>query len=242
MKKNGKNHRSERAHQTDNGGCFERYMSSHHFQCAVTHSSVVQDSDDSYERHEFLGDRVVGLLVAERLFRIFPHADEGGLALRYNGLVNRTALATLARDLGLVDYIRMSDDLRNQDNERIHADCFEAVVAAIYLDHGLDEVRRFLIPLLSLAESPKAEFRDPKSELQERLAANGCRPPAYRVVERSGPDHAPCFRVACVLPKETGARIKGITECAPFEGEGTSLQRAEQVAARVCLIAWPTQT
>jgi len=192
---------------------------------ALTHASTTgRGSTADYERLEFLGDRVLGLLVADMLLRRFPDATEGELAKRHAWLVSREALAEVAEGLGLGAHLIVakgtaSNDLQN--NPAVLADACEAVIAALYLDGGLEAARGLIgtqwAPLIELARTPP---REPKTTLQEWVQARGMALPSYRVVEQEGPDHEPLFTIEAAVPG-SGA----------VTGKGRSKRAAEQEAA-----------
>jgi ribonuclease-3 len=153
-----------------------------------------------YERLEFLGDRVLGLVIADLLWRGFEHEQEGPLPRRLTHLVRRDALARVADTIGLDQYLQLSPAEAAAGaarNPGILADVLEAVIAAIYLDGGFAAafafVERFWEPLIAEMEGPP---RDPKTSLQEWAQARGLPLPDYRLIGTSGPDHAPHFTVA----------------------------------------------
>ncbi|HYM18618.1 MAG TPA: ribonuclease III [Micropepsaceae bacterium] len=192
---------------------------------ALSHASVGQESN---ERLEFLGDRVLGLIVAEKLYADFPNQTEGGLAVRLNALVRREACSKVAEDVGLAPYLIMAkaeSGSGGRQKSAILSGACEAVIAAIYLDGGLDAARNFIMRYWQDAFSNlKPELRDAKTALQEWSQAAE-RPdrsqPRYSVKERVGPDHSPFFTVE--------VRIAGQEpEC----GEGPTKRDAEQDAAR----------
>tara|TARA_R110002072_G_scaffold3654_1_gene25858 strand:+ start:883 stop:1557 length:675 start_codon:yes stop_codon:yes gene_type:complete len=196
---------------------------------ALTHASFGdgQNRDQSYERLEFLGDRVLGLLTAERLFRDFRDAREGALAPRLNALVSRKACAKVARrfDLGHVIRLGKSEEAHNgRNNESILGDVMEAVLAAVYLDGGLGAAKELYekgwdADIDAIAHKPA----NPKSELQESLAKRGLMP-RYDLAEQGGPDHKPVFTVHVF--------VDGYD---PAFGEGGSKQAAERAAAQAFL-------
>jgi ribonuclease III len=152
-----------------------------------------------YERLEFLGDRVLGLVVADYLWHRFEGEPEGDLTRRHTHLVRREALARVSETIGLGQYLVLSRTeaaAGTASNPGILADACEALIAAIYLDGGFEAasafVRRFWEPLIEEMEEPP---RDPKTALQEWVQARGLALPAYELVATSGPDHAPLFTV-----------------------------------------------
>ena len=191
---------------------------------ALTHSSARNGKDGNYERLEFLGDRVLGLVIAENLFRLFPTASEGELSVRLNQLVSAEACARIADNIGLHRFIRTGQDVKKLTGKRvlsIRADVVESVIAAIYLEGGLPPAREFIEthwkPLF--ADGVKLK-RDAKTELQEWAHAHFGETPVYRVEDRSGPDHEPRFTVQVL--------VKGVE---PEIGVDRSKRAAEQVAA-----------
>ncbi len=198
---------------------------------ALRHSSAVQSvqgSGPDNERLEFLGDRVLGLVIADMLLKAFPAEDEGNLARRFNALVRRETCAAVAReiDLGAVLVLGKAEvQSGGQKKETILADACEAVLAALYLDGGLAAatgfIRQYWGPRLQDMTAPP---RDPKTLLQEWAQGHGLPYPQYRIIDRSGPDHAPSFEVE--------VRVEGF---APSTGQGASKRRAEQNAARAML-------
>jgi ribonuclease-3 len=156
-----------------------------------------------FERLEFLGDRVLGLLIADHLWRRFEGEPEGDLTRRHTHLVRREALVRVAETIGLGRYLvlsRAEATAGAAGNPGILADACEALIAAIYLDGGFEAasafVRRFWEPLIDEMEEPP---RDPKTALQEWVQARGLALPAYELVATSGPDHAPLFTVAAYV-------------------------------------------
>ncbi|MBV9824466.1 MAG: ribonuclease III [Alphaproteobacteria bacterium] len=182
----------------------------------------------SYERLEFLGDRVLGLVIAELLWRRFEHEPEGHLTRRLTHLVRREALARVAGEIGLAPYLKMSAaevTAGAAQHPGILADVMEAVIAAIYIDGGFPEAQAFIIrlwePMLTEMAAPP---RDPKTSLQEWVQGRGLPLPAYELVDTSGPDHAPLFTIA--------VRVSGHEEAT---GTASSKRGAELAAAAALL-------
>ena len=198
------------------------------YQQALTHRSAGRRNN---ERLEFLGDSLVGMLVAELLFELHVRADEGDLTRMRAQLVSGAALAEVARELALGDLLRLGQgELKSGGYRRdsILADAFEALVAAVYLDAGWDACRTCVRQLFAeRAAQLRAPEKDAKTRLQELLQANGHALPVYTVKSTSGEPHVQVFRVSCVVPHA------GIET----EGEGGSRRRAEQVAAQAALQA-----
>lgn len=196
------------------------------FDDALTHGSLGGGRD--YQRLEFLGDRVLGLVIADALFARFPNEQEGQLSARLNGLVTRETCADVARDLGIAPLVRLGKQARDdggRDSANILGDITESLIGALYLDAGLDAARRFILAswgerIGALKEAPK----HPKSALLEWAAAHRRKPPEYAVVSRDGPDHAPRFTVAVAIRNAGEATATG-----------ASKQEAETAAARALL-------
>jgi ribonuclease-3 len=180
---------------------------------ALTHGSIASATRPDNQRLEFLGDRVLGLVMAEALFRADLKASEGQLAPRYNALVKGETCAAMAREIGLGDVLKLgrSEMLSGgRRKEALLADAMEAVIAAVYLDAGFDTARDMILRLWrdrldSLDDDP----RDAKTALQEWAQANGMPPPAYDQTDRSGPDHAPVFHITARLADGREAHASG---------------------------------
>lgn len=197
---------------------------------ALTHRSVVSGRIIGYERLEFLGDRVLGLVVADMLMEAFPDENEGALARRLAALVREKTLAAVARDIGLGAELRLGPSEAEsgaRENDALLADACEAMIAAIYRDGGLAPARRFIERHWSdRLAAEVAPPHDAKSALQEWAQARALPLPVYRVVEREGPDHAPLFTVS--------VEVEGRP---PASATGPSKRVAEQAAARALLEA-----
>jgi ribonuclease-3 len=166
---------------------------------ALTHASAEPSSNNAYERLEFLGDRVLALVIAERLLERFPDEREGEISRRHVGLVRREALAEVARRMDFGQFLLLSRgeaEAGSRDRESILADVMEAVLAALYLDGGLDTAQRFILDhWTDLLEAEIAPPQDPKTTLQEWAQGRGLPLPSYEVVAQEGPSHAPQFTV-----------------------------------------------
>ena len=198
---------------------------------ALTHSSALaggRDRGGSYQRLEFLGDHVLGLVISDMLFRAFPAATEGELSRRLAALVRKETCADVARAIDLGPAMRLGNSEIQAGGHRraaILADVCEALIGAVFIDGGYP-------PAAALIErywqermlKPPRPLRDPKTLLQEWAQARGMPAPSYREIERSGPDHSPEFRVAVELFERT-----------PAEGTGRSKRAAEQAAAAAML-------
>jgi ribonuclease-3 len=188
---------------------------------ALTHGSTGAARD--YQRLEFLGDRVLGLAIAEWLHAA-ETGDEGRLSQRLNALVSRATCARIARSIGLGSHIRLGKQARDDggaDSDNILGDVMEALIGASFVTHGFEETRAMVRRLWADAVSGQTgQRKHPKSALQEWCAGNRRRMPEYRLVERSGPDHAARFTVAVSVP--------GVGEAEAIAG---SKQEAETKAA-----------
>jgi len=196
-------------------------------EAALTHISALKGARNragSYQRMEFLGDHVLGLVISDVLFRTFPKADEGELSRRLADLVRKETCAEIARNIELGTAIRLGASESNAGGRKrpaILADVCEALIGAVYLDGGYPAASAVVERLWQARMQATAQpLRDPKTVLQEWAQARGLPTPAYREVARSGPDHDPEFRVAVQLPN-----------FAPAEGSGRSKRAAEQAAA-----------
>ncbi|MBA3577734.1 MAG: ribonuclease III [Sphingomonas sp.] len=191
------------------------------FRSALTHSS---SKSDNYERLEFLGDRVLGLVIAGWLYERFPTEPEGKLSLRFNSLVARETCGEIGRELGLPAVIRLGKQARDDGanwSDNVVGDVVEALIGAMYLDGGLEAaealVRRIWEPMVA---GQRRAPKHPKSSLQEIAAARNLPNPAYEVTARSGAHHSPRFTV----------RVS-IRQLGEAEAEGSSKQEAETCAA-----------
>lgn len=199
---------------------------------ALTHASA--DAVTSNERLEFLGDRVLGLIIAEKLHALYPADPEGALALKFNALARGAACAQAAAQAGLAEHVILANSEKSaggRDKPAILSGVCEAVIAALYLDGGMDAARAFVTRYWAgQFEGLSHDMRDAKTKLQEwaQSAASKARgsaaAPVYTLKEQSGPDHAPRFVVE--------VRVGGFD---PVTGEGGSKRQAEQDAARKLL-------
>lgn len=189
-------------------------------QQALTHSSCSGKVSENYERLEFLGDRVLGVAVAEMLYNAFPQEPEGSLSQRHTSLVCKEAVSDVVRHLGLDKYVRISsEDIRENDN--VLCDVGEAIIGAIYIDGGsdkaLDYVRRIWHGLIHKDLTPP---KDSKTLLQEVAHTKGLSAPVYEVVSREGAEHEPIFHISVSF--DDGLKVIGI---------GRNKKLAEQDAA-----------
>lgn len=197
---------------------------------ALTHSSTARDRagrEFTNERLEFLGDRVLGLAVADLLCERFPGEDEGALARRFTALVRREALARVATDIDLARHIVLApgeEEAGGRDNPSLLADTCEAVIAALFLDGGWETAVSFVRarwePLMAEDVEPPV---DSKTELQEWAQGHGLALPAYDVVDRQGPAHAPTFTVEVRVAGRVAARSKGLSKRAAEQGAAKAM-------------------
>lgn len=204
---------------------------------ALTHPSYAGDrrgrvtgkaGASAYERLEFLGDRVLGLVIAQMLLDHFPDEPEGDIARRHTALVRGTALARVAGEIDLGAHLRLSqgeEGAGGREKDAILSDAAEALIGAMYLDGGLEPAAEFIrtnwTPYLDKHNTPP---QDSKTALQEWAQARGLPVPAYEERGRSGPDHAPEFTVV--------VRVDGHP---PAEATGPSKRKAEKAAAKILL-------
>jgi len=199
-------------------------------QTALTHSSYGQGHN---ERLEFLGDSILGWVIAEALYQRFPHAREGQLSRLRAGLVKGVTLAEIARELGLGDYLRLGQGEMKSGGFRRDstlADAFEAIIGAIFLDSDITTCQQRVLNLFdSRLQSLSLEdtLKDPKTLLQEYLQSRKQALPSYRILSTSGKEHEQVFKVACDVDLLDKA----------VEASGTSRRYAEQAAAQLALDA-----
>lgn len=195
---------------------------------ALAHRSAVGRGEATYERLEFLGDRVLALVIADLLYEYYPHEEEGALAKRLVALVRRETLAEVAVKLDMGPLITLSkgeEDAGGRENPAILSDVCEALIGALHRDGGLAPARRFILRHWhDLMTAEKTPPKDAKTSLQEWAQGKGYELPDYRTVARSGPDHAPCFTIEVTVAKFP-----------PERGEGATKRVAEQVAAELLL-------
>ena len=199
---------------------------------ALTHISALTGSRNrsgSYQRLEFLGDHVLGLVISDMLFRAFPKADEGELSRRLAELVRKEACADVARDLDVGAALRLGASEANaggRTRTAILADVCEAIIGAVYLDGGYEAASGLIRRLWEgRMRAPVRPLRDSKTMLQEWAQGRGLPTPSYLEIGRTGPHHNPEFRVAVALPDRP-----------PAEGLGRSKREAEQAAAAAMLV------
>jgi ribonuclease III len=195
---------------------------------AVTHSSRSSSTRPDNQRLEFLGDRVLGLVMSEALLNDDLEAPEGLLAPRFNALVRKETCADIAREIDIGSVLKLGRSEMMTGGRRklaLLGDAMEAIIAAVYLDGGLNAAKAMILSLWGeRIKSVESDARDPKTSLQEWAQARGQNPPAYREVSRSGPDHAPIFTIRCELADGRSS-----------EANAGSKRIAEQEAAKILL-------
>ncbi len=199
---------------------------------ALTHPSVGDGAKSvrHNERLEFLGDRVLNLCAAERLMELDAEAREGEMSRLLANLVNYHACARAARRVGLPEALQLSASASKvgaRDSDAVIGDACEALIAALYIDGGMDAARTFFLTFWSeeFATLHEPRFKDPKTQLQEWAQGQGLPLPRYDLVARKGPDHAPVFTI--------GVTVEGFD---PETAQGRSRQDAEKAAARTMLL------
>ena len=203
-------------------------------QLALTHRSYIYETAgeglSSNERLEFLGDSILALISADYLYRAFPDLSEGELSDLRAALVRRETLATFAQEINLGNFLLMGKGEQSSGvSQRVLASTYEAVIGAMYLDHGIEAVQQFLMPVLEpLAHTivSKRSFKDQKSLFQEQAQARVGITPSYRLVNQEGPSHNREFTVEVLLGDEVAGK-----------GQGRNKQTAEQEAARAALLS-----
>lgn len=195
---------------------------------AVTHSSKSSPTREDNQRLEFLGDRVLGLVMSEALLERDKGASEGQLAPRFNALVRKEACADVAKDIDLGAVLKLGRSEQMSGGRRklaLLGDAMEAVIAAVYLDAGFETAKELVLRLWGeRVHNVEDDARDPKTVLQEWAQARKQKPPRYGEVSRSGPDHAPNFTIEVTLDSGQSA-----------QATAGSKRKAEQAAAEVLL-------
>jgi len=196
---------------------------------ALTHPSIsAAKSLTSYERLEFLGDRVLGLVMAEYVFKKFPKESEGVLSRRHANLVRRETLVKVAQAIHLNRYVHLTPAEQRTGGRKkpsVLANCCEAIIGALYIDAGLEIASHFIIKYWTpLIEDSDTSLKDAKSILQEWAQGQGKPIPTYTVLEVAGTDHNPCFTI----------QVK-VKDSKPAQGQGASKREATQAAAKALL-------
>ena len=189
---------------------------------SMTHKSL--DKISSYERFEFLGDRILGLIVSEELFKIFPNENEGYLTKLFHKQVNKFNLSKILCDLCICEFILVESGSEIYKLSSVQSDVLEAIIAAIYLDSDFENARNFVKKNWNLSDNNFYFSDDYKSALQEWALSNSFQNPEYEVVDKLGPDHSPSFRVKVSIDNEFSSI-----------GNGKSIKESEKDAARILL-------
>ncbi|GGK18593.1 ribonuclease III [Salinarimonas ramus] len=197
---------------------------------ALTHMSATKEGRGAhYQRLEFLGDRVLGIVVASLLFETYPDANEGELSKRFSEIVRKETCAEVALGWDVAPHIVFGHGIGRtaaRANKSILGDVCEAIIGAVYVDGGHEAARRVVeAGFGDMIRQTRPVPRDPKTVLQEWLQGRGNPPPRYALLDRSGPEHAPLFTV--------GVEIEGMDT---ISGEGPSKRAAEQDGARAVLV------
>ena len=196
---------------------------------ALRHSSLsIGGADGSNERYEFLGDRILSLVIAEILLEKFSYENEGDIAKRHAALVRQETLAIVAKNISLGDFIEMDEGTEakgGRSSPNILSDCCEAIITALYFDGGLSTAKSFIEAQWGQILDGEIEPpRDSKTTLQEWAQGKGLPLPIYREVSKTGPAHEPIFMIEVIVKGEL-----------PVKGSGSSKQKAEQLAAQFLL-------
>jgi ribonuclease-3 len=200
---------------------------------ALTHVSAATGARrESYQRLEFLGDRVLGLVVADMLYEAFPDADEGELSRRLAELVRKESCAEVALEWGAQAFVRAGESEKHASalNSAILGDICESIIGAVFLDAGYLAVKAVVARAFEpRMRAPRRALRDPKTALQEWAQARGLPPPLYRETARSGPDHAPEFTVSVEVPGFAEAEAKGPAKRLAEQGAASAFMTREKI-------------
>ena len=201
-----------------------KFKSINYLKKAITHKSY--DSLNNYEKLEFLGDRVLGLVISKKLIELYPDQKEGVLDKRLASLVNKNRCLEVAKNIGLEKFILIGNKSNKSKIEnKILSDCIEALIGAIYYDKGFEASEKFILNMWrSFISSSDVSIVDSKTKLQEYSLKKFKSLPIYKLVSSSGPKHKPKFIISVKL-KNTKL----------FEGSGNSKKKAEQSAAKILL-------
>ena len=201
-----------------------KFKSINYLKKAITHKS--HDSLNNYEKLEFLGDRVLGLVISKKLIELYPEQKEGVLDKRLASLVNKNRCLEVAKNIGLEKFILIGNkNKKSKIENKIISDCIEALIGAIYYDRGFDASERFILSMWkSFIDSSEVSIVDSKTKLQEYSLKKFKSLPIYKLVSSSGPKHKPKFIISVKLNNTKF-----------FEGSGDSKKKAEQCAAKKLL-------
>jgi ribonuclease III len=182
---------------------------------ALTHVSAAAGGRQTYQRLEFLGDHVLGLVVSEMLYECFPDADEGELSRRLASLVRKESCADVALAWGVAPFVQLGENEHPSTAAKatVLGDICESIIGAIFLDDGYAAAKAVVSAAFAeKMRAPGRPLRDPKTALQEWAQARGLPPPLYREMTRSGPDHAPEFTISVELPGYPAVEAKGLAK------------------------------
>jgi len=188
---------------------------------ALTHKSANKKINN--EKLEFLGDRVIGLILSKKLIDLYPYENEGVLDKRFAILVNRDTCSDIAWSIGIQNYIIIGNSKKKitKKDKKILSDCCEAIIGAIYIDRGYDFVKNFILKIWKKnIDKSDVTILDPKTKLQEHSLKIYKKLPHYRLINSSGPRHSPTYKISVTI---VGSK--------QFIGSGSSKQQAEQNAA-----------
>ena len=194
---------------------------------ALTHKSANQEINN--EKLEFLGDRVIGLVLSKKIFDLYPNVSEGVLDKRFASLVNKKTCSDIAWSIGIQNYIITGNKKKNiiKVNEKMLSDCCEAVIGAIYIDRGFEIVKNYILKIWKKKiDKSDVTILDPKTKLQEYSLKKFKKLPAYRLISSSGPKHNPVYKISV-----------SITASKQYTGVGNSKQLAELDGASKLLAA-----
>ena len=197
---------------------------------ALTHSSFNKKSKfKNYERLEFLGDRVLGLVISNQVFNEFVNSSEGEMAKRFSYLVCKRTLNKIADEINIENYIRYSEDIKKKSLENIKANSLEALIAAIFLDSDFLNISNVILYLWkSHLENENLSNFDPKSKLQEWCLKNKKKLPIYKILKKTGPDHQPIFDVEVLIDEFNSAKANGLSK------QEAEINAAEKLLKEIC--------
>ena len=178
---------------------------------ALTHSSYSKKSKlKNYERLEFLGDRVLGLVISNKVFKEFKNSSEGDMAKRLSYLVCKKTLNEIAEEINIKNYLNYSEDLKKKSFENIKANSLEALIAAIFLDSDFLNISNIILKLWKKhLKNLNLSYFDPKSKLQEWCLKNKKKLPCYELLKKIGPDHEPTFTIKVIISDKIFTSAKG---------------------------------
>ena len=197
---------------------------------ALTHSSYSKKSKlKNYERLEFLGDRVLGLVISNKVFKEFKNSSEGDMAKRLSYLVCKKTLNEIAEEIKIKNYLNYSEDLKKKSLENIKANSLEALIAAIFLDSDFLNISNIILKLWKKhLKNLNLSYFDPKSKLQEWCLKNKRKLPVYKMLRKTGPDHQPTFDIEVSVDKFNSAKANGLSK------QEAEINAAEKLLKEIC--------